>query len=78
MILGQFLHTEPVAASHLTGLGCRAAAAVVDSVASYLETAAVTRMGFLYAGPHLQIDHVSAGEQPDAARTRATHAGSPP
>ncbi|MFU0504627.1 hypothetical protein [Pseudaminobacter sp. NGMCC 1.201702] len=53
-------------ASHLSGFGYRAAAAVVNSVGevpSCLETAGATLIRFFYAiDPHLQIDHFSAGD----------------
>lgn len=65
MILRQFLHSDPVAASYLFGCGGKASAAVVDPVgdiAPYLEAAAATGMRILYVvDTHLHADHVSAG-----------------
>ena len=65
MILRQFLHTDPVAASYLFGCGGRAAAAVVDPVgdiAPYLRAAEETGMRILYViDTHLHADHISAG-----------------
>jgi len=65
MILRQFLHTDPVAASYLFGCGGKAMAAVVDPVgdlAPYLRTAEATGMRILYViDTHLHADHVSAG-----------------
>ena len=65
MILRQFLHSDPVAASYLFGCGGRAAAAVVDplgDLAPYLKTAEATGMRILYViDTHLHADHVSAG-----------------
>jgi glyoxylase-like metal-dependent hydrolase (beta-lactamase superfamily II) len=67
MILRQFLHAEPVAASYLLGCGGRAAAAVVDPVgdiARYLQAAGDTAMRILYViDTHLHADHVSAGRE---------------
>lgn len=65
MILRQFLHTDPVAASYLFGCGGKASAAVVDPVgdiALYIEAAAATAMRILYViDTHLHADHISAG-----------------
>jgi glyoxylase-like metal-dependent hydrolase (beta-lactamase superfamily II) len=65
MILRQFLHSDPVAASYLFGCGGRAAAAVVDPVgdiAPYLRTAQETGLRILYViDTHLHADHVSSG-----------------
>jgi hydroxyacylglutathione hydrolase len=65
MILRQYLHADPVAASYLFGCGGRAAAAVVDPVgdsAQYLEAANKTGMRILYViDTHLHADHVSSG-----------------
>lgn len=65
MILRQFLHTEPVAASYVFGCGGKAMGAVVDplgEVAPYLRTAEETGMRILYViDTHLHADHVSAG-----------------
>lgn len=67
MILRQFLHSDPVAASYLFGCGGRAAAAVVDPVgdaASYLRAAEESGMRVLYViDTHLHADHVSAGRE---------------
>lgn len=65
MILRQFLHADPVAASYLFGCGGKAAAAVVDPVgdiAPYLEVAQATGMRILYViDTHVHADHISAG-----------------
>ena len=65
MILRQFLHTEPVAASYLLGCGGKSAAAVVDPVgdlAPYLAAAETFGMRILYViDTHLHADHISAG-----------------
>ena len=65
MILRQFLHSDPVAASYLFGCGGRAAAAVVDPVDDikpYLEAADKTGMRIRYViDTHLHADHVSVG-----------------
>lgn len=65
MILRQFLHSNPVAASYLFGCGGKAAAAVVDPVgeiAPYLDTAAATGMRILYViDTHIHADHISSG-----------------
>ena len=65
MILRQFLHTEPVAASYVFGCAGKAMGAVVDplgEVAPYLRTAKETGMRILYViDTHLHADHVSAG-----------------
>lgn len=70
MILRQFLHSDPVAASYLFGCGGRASAAVVDPVgdiAPYLRTAEETGMRIHYViDTHLHADHISAGR--DLAR----------
>jgi glyoxylase-like metal-dependent hydrolase (beta-lactamase superfamily II) len=67
MILRQFLHTEPVAASYVFGCGGKAMGAVVDplgDVAPYLRTAETTGMRILYViDTHLHADHVSAGRE---------------
>lgn len=67
MILRQFLHSEPVAASYLFGCGGRAAAAVVDPVGPvgpYLQAADQTAMRVLYViETHVHADHVSPGRQ---------------
>lgn len=67
MILRQFLHASPVAASYLFGCGGLAAAAVVDPVgdiAPYLRLAEETGMRIRYVvDTHLHADHVSAGRE---------------
>ncbi|MHB8886314.1 MAG: MBL fold metallo-hydrolase [Methylovirgula sp.] len=73
MILRQYLHTDPVAASYLFGCGGRAAGAVVDplgDIALYLRAAEATGMRIRYViDTHLHADHLSAG------RTLAEAAG---
>jgi hydroxyacylglutathione hydrolase len=65
MILRQFLHSDPVAASYLFGCGGRAAAAVVDPVgdlAPYLSAAEAMGMRIrCVIDTHLHADHLSAG-----------------
>jgi hydroxyacylglutathione hydrolase len=65
MILRQFLHTDPIAASYLFGCGGKSAAAVVDpagDIEPYLEAAQVTGMRILYViDTHIHADHISAG-----------------
>ena len=65
MILRQFLHTDPVAASYLFGCGGKAIGAVVDplgDVSPYLRTAEDTGMRIRYViDTHLHADHMSAG-----------------
>ena len=67
MILRQFLHAGPVAASYLFGCGGRAAGAIVDPVGDigpYLRTAEETGMRIRYViDTHLHADHVSAGRE---------------
>jgi len=72
MILRQFLHSEPVAASYLFGCGGRACGAVVDPVGDispYMRAAEETGMRIRYVlDTHLHADHVSSGrELADAA-----------
>jgi glyoxylase-like metal-dependent hydrolase (beta-lactamase superfamily II) len=71
MILRQFLHSDPVAASYLFGCGGKSAAAVVDPVgdfAPYLEVAEATGMRILYVvDTHIHADHISAGRALAAA-----------
>ncbi len=65
MILRQFLHTDPVAASYLFGCGGKAMGAVVDplgDVSPYVRTAQDTGMHIRYViDTHLHADHLSAG-----------------
>lgn len=65
MILRQFLHTDPVAASYLFGCGGKASAAVVDplgDIVPYLDVAQATGMRILYVfDTHIHADHLSAG-----------------
>ena len=65
MILRQFLHSDPVAASYLFGCGGKSACAVVDPVgdiAPYLKAAEAMGMRILYViDTHLHADHVSTG-----------------
>jgi hydroxyacylglutathione hydrolase len=65
MILRQFLHADPVAASYLFGCGGRSAGAVVDPVGEvgrYIAAAEATGMRILYViDTHLHADHVSVG-----------------
>jgi hydroxyacylglutathione hydrolase len=67
MILRQFLHVEPVAASYLVGCGGKASAAVIDplgDVSPYLRAAEATGMRTRYViDTHLHADHVSAGRR---------------
>lgn len=71
MILRQFLHSDPVAASYLFGCGGRAAGAVVDPVGdvdSYLAAAETAGMRILYViDTHLHADHLSSGRALAAA-----------
>src|SRR5262249_11121691 len=65
MILRQFLHTDPVAASYAFGCGGKAMGAMVDPVGDltpYLRVAEQTGMRICYViDTHLHADHVSAG-----------------
>jgi hydroxyacylglutathione hydrolase len=67
MILRQFLHTDPVAASYVFGCGSKAMGAIVDPVgeiAPYLRTAEETGMRIHYViDTHLHADHVSAARE---------------
>jgi hydroxyacylglutathione hydrolase len=67
MILRQFLHTDPVAASYVFGCGGKAMGVVVDplgDVAPYLDAAQKTGMRILYViDTHLHADHISAGRE---------------
>ena len=75
MILRQFLHADPVAASYFFGCGGKAAGAVVDPVGDpepYLRTSAETEMAIKYViDTHIHADHLSVG------RTLARAAGAP-
>jgi glyoxylase-like metal-dependent hydrolase (beta-lactamase superfamily II) len=65
MILRQFLHSEPVAASYFLGCGGRGVAAVVDpvgDVALYLRVAKETGTRIRYViDTHVHADHISGG-----------------
>ena len=65
MILRQFLHSDPIAASYLFGCGGRASVAVVDplgDIARYLSAADATGMRIHYViDTHLHADHISSG-----------------
>lgn len=67
MILRQFLHVDPVAASYLVGCGGKASAAVVDplgDVAPYVRAAEAASMRIRYVvDTHLHADHLSAGRR---------------
>lgn len=71
MILRQFLHSDPVAASYLFGCGGMASGAVVDPVgdiAPYLQAAEALGMRILYViDTHLHADHVSSARELAAA-----------
>lgn len=71
MILRQYLHTDPIAASYLFGCAGRSAAAVVDPVgdiAPYLRLAKETGMRIKYViDTHLHADHRSAARELAAA-----------
>ncbi len=71
MILRQFLHSDPVAASYLFGCGGKASGAVVDPVgdiAAYLRAAEASGLRILYViDTHLHADHVSSGRALAAA-----------
>ena len=66
MILRQFLHTDPVAASYLLGSG-KSGGAVVDpecDFAVYLEAAEAIGTRILYViDTHLRADHLSVGRE---------------
>jgi glyoxylase-like metal-dependent hydrolase (beta-lactamase superfamily II) len=65
MILRQFLHNDPVAASYVFGCGGKAMGAVVDPVGDltpYLRAAEQTGIRICYViDTHLHADHISAG-----------------
>lgn len=65
MILRQFLHSDPVAASYIFGCAGKAAAAVVDPVGDirpYLDAAGAMKIRYVF-DTHLHADHVSAGRE---------------
>ena len=72
MILRQFLHSDPVAASYLFGCGGKAIGAVVDpvgDVSPYLRAAEDTGMRIRYViDTHLHADHMSAGRPREDGR----------
>jgi glyoxylase-like metal-dependent hydrolase (beta-lactamase superfamily II) len=65
MILRQFLHSDPVAASYLLGCVGKGLGAVVDPVfpiARYLDAAAAAQTPIRFViDTHLHADHISAG-----------------
>lgn len=71
MILRQYLHTDPIAASYMLGCAGRSAAAVVDpigDIAPYLQLAKETGMRIKYViDTHLHADHRSAARDLTAA-----------
>lgn len=65
MILRQFLHSDPVAASYIFGCAGKAAAAVVDPVGDiqpYLDAAGAMKIRYVF-DTHLHADHVSSGRE---------------
>jgi hydroxyacylglutathione hydrolase len=65
MILRQFLHSDPVAASYVFGCAGKAAAAVVDPVGDiqpYFHTAGAMKIRYVF-DTHLHADHVSSGRE---------------
>jgi hydroxyacylglutathione hydrolase len=65
MILRQFLHSDPVAASYVFGCAGKAAAAVVDPVGDiqpYLAAAGAMKIRYVFDTP-LHADHVSSGRE---------------
>jgi hydroxyacylglutathione hydrolase len=67
MILRQFLHANPVAASYLFGCGGQSAGAVVDPVGDiepYLKAAEMTGMRIRFViDTHLHADHISSARE---------------
>lgn len=65
MILRQYLHSEPVAASYLFGCAGKSSGAVVDPVGDirlYLDAAAAAGLRILYViDTHIHADHLSSG-----------------
>ena len=74
MILRQFLHANPIAASYLFGCGGKAAGAVVDPVGDigpYLRAAQDTGMRILYViDTHIHADHLSLAQSSPAPQAR--------
>ena len=65
MILRQFLHSDPVAASYVFGCAGKAAAAVVDplgNIQPYLDAAGAMKIRYVF-DTHLHADHVSSGPE---------------
>jgi hydroxyacylglutathione hydrolase len=65
MILRQFLHSDPVAASYIFGCAGKAAAAIVDPVGDiqpYLDAAGAMKIRYVF-DTHLHADHVSSGRE---------------
>ncbi len=65
MILRQFLHSDPVAASYVFGCAGKASAAVVDPVGDiqpYLDAAGAMKIRYVF-DTHLHADHVSSGRE---------------
>lgn len=65
MILRQFLHSDPVAASYVFGCAGKAAAAVVDpmgDIQPYLDAAGAMKIHYVF-DTHLHADHVSSGRE---------------
>lgn len=71
MILRQFLHPDPVAASYLFGCGGKLSGAVVDPIEGpefYIEAATKAELRILYViDTHIHADHVSTGRALAAA-----------
>ena len=65
MILRQFLHSDPVAASYVFGCAGKAAAAVVDplgNIQPYLDAAGAMKIRYVF-DTHLHADHISSGPE---------------
>jgi hydroxyacylglutathione hydrolase len=65
MILRQFLHADPIAASYIFGCAGKAAAAVVDPVGDirpYLAAVGTMKIRYVF-DTHLHADHVSSGRE---------------
>ncbi|MFZ5617896.1 MAG: MBL fold metallo-hydrolase [Pseudomonadota bacterium] len=71
MILRQFLHIDPIAASYLLGCGGKSSGAVVDPIGDpgfYIDAGAKAGMRIRYViDTHIHADHVSAGRALAAA-----------